>query len=50
MLHPKNSVVSPFVALATYLQVHSLAGLPQPLQTLFSIGAPHFLQGVHPQV
>jgi hypothetical protein len=33
-----------------YLQVHSFAGLPHPLQTLFLMGAPHFLQGVHPHV
>jgi len=29
-------------------QVQSLAGLLQPEQTLFFIGRPHFLHGVHP--
>jgi hypothetical protein len=31
------------------LQVHFAAGLPQPEQTPFSIGLPHFLQGEQPQ-
>jgi hypothetical protein len=31
-------------------QVHSLEGLPQPEQTPFSMGMPHFLQGEHPHV
>lgn len=30
-------------------QVQSFAGFLQPEQTLFSIGMPHFLHGVHPQ-
>jgi hypothetical protein len=34
----------------TYLQVHSFAGFLHPEQTLFSIGLPQILQGVHPHV
>jgi len=30
------------------LHVHSDDFFPQPLHTPFLIGAPHFLQGVHP--
>jgi len=31
-------------------QVQSLAGFPQPEQTLSLIGLPHFLHGEHPHV
>jgi len=35
---------------STGSQVHSLEGFLQPEHTPFSIGRPHTLQGVHPQV
>jgi len=30
-------------------QAHLSAGFLQPVQTLFSMGRPHFLHGEHPQ-
>lgn len=32
------------------LQVHFEEGLPQPEQTLFFIGLPHFMHGLQPQL
>jgi hypothetical protein len=48
--HPPLRVRQPAKTYFFGWQLHSLAGFPQPLQTLSLIGLPHFLHGVHPQV